>query len=257
LRFGLNFVVLALWVPMEAVEAGGLAIPIGFRLYRSKKTCPPEAYTKRTELAAELIEMAAEWWSDRQLVVAVDQEYTCKTLLRQRPDSVEIVGRLKAGNVVYDPDFEPNEVGRPRKWGDRLGTLETLATDSQLPWLTQPVEMYGEDVVLQVKWLEVQWKSAHADERLTVLIIRDPSGTYDDAYFVRTSPDADVSEVIGPACKRWGIEVAFRNCKQHMRISSVQNEFAQGDEPNDPNERGPTLQRAASRPHRGGPYRSG
>lgn len=239
-NFGLNVVVLALWVPIDAVEAGGLAVPVGFRLYRSKKTCPEEDYTKRTELAAELIDMAAEWWPDRQLTVAVDQEYTCKTILRDRPESVEIVGRLKAGNVVYDPDFEPNSIGRPRKWGDRLGTLEKLADSDKLPWFQQGVEMYGKTVTLQVKWLEVQWKSAHADDRLTVVLIRDPTGTYDDAYFVRTAPDAEVSEVLGPACRRWGLEVAFRNCKQQMRISSVQNGFAQGDEPNDPNEPGPS-----------------
>lgn len=147
---------------------------------------------------------------------------------------------MKAGNVVYDPDFESNSVGRPHRWGDRLGTLETLTGDDRVPWLEQAVEMYGQTVTLQVKWLEVQWTSAHADDRLTVVLIRDPTGTYDDAYFVRTTPDAEISSVIGPACRRWSLEVAFRNCKQQMRISSVQNGFAQGDEPNDPNEPGPS-----------------
>jgi hypothetical protein len=167
-------------------------------------------------------------------------EYTCKTVLRGRPDSVEIVGRMQGRYTVYDPDFEPNERGRPRKWGDKLGSLEDLADHDDLPWFERMVQMYGEPTQLQIKWLEVQWKSAHADDRLTVILIRDPSGTYDDAYFVRTCADAPVADVLGPACRRWGIEVAFRNCKQHLRISSVQNGFAQGAEPNDPDEPGPS-----------------
>lgn len=230
-NFGLNFVVLALWIPIDGVEAGGLAIPVGFRLYRSQETCPDEDYTKRTELAAELIAQAAEWWPNRSLVVAVDQEYTCKELFQSRPDSVELVGRFQGRWVARDPDVPPSRRGPPRKWGDRFGTFEELADDERLPWWNETVEMYGHEVSLQIKWLEIQWKSARPDDRLTVILTRDPTGTYDDAYWVRTCADASIEDVIGPACKRWGLEVAFRNCKQQMRISSVQNGFAQGDEP--------------------------
>jgi hypothetical protein len=92
---------------------------------------------------------------------------------------------------------------------------------------------------MKVKHLQVQWKPAPAEQTLTVLITRDPKGRLDDAYFFRTCENATLEEVLIPAARRWGIEMCFRNCKQHMRISSVQNGFAQGDEPNDPNKPGP------------------
>lgn len=237
--FGLSFVVVAVWVPIDFVEAGGLAVPILFRLYRPRKRTPDDEYTKRTQLAVELLDLAVEWFEDRKLIVAGDNEYSCKTVLRGRPASMDVVGRFRGTNVVYDPDFEPNDVGRPRKWGPRVGTLEEIAEDDSYPWRDCEIELYGDSVELKVKRLEVQWKSAPPEATLTVVIIRDSKGRWDDAYFFRTRQEATVEQVLKPAARRWGIEVCFRNCKQHLRISSVQNGFAQGDDRNDPNEPGP------------------
>lgn len=84
--FGLSFVVLAVWVPIDWVEAGGLAIPVLFRLYRPKKYTPEVEYHKRTELAVQLLDVAVEWFDHDQVVVAVDNEYTCETVLKGRPN---------------------------------------------------------------------------------------------------------------------------------------------------------------------------
>ena len=239
INFGLSFVVLAVWVPIDFVEAGGLAIPILFRLYRPRKHTPEEKYHKRTELAAQMLDVGIQWFDHNQVVVAVDNEYSCQTVLDGRPEEADVVGRLQGRNVVYDPDFEQTGRGRPRKWGPRMGRLDQLAEDDRYPWQDCQVELYGKSVELKVKRLEVQWKSAPASTTLTVLITRDPNGRYDDAYFFRTREDATICQVLIPAALRWGIEVCFRNCKQQMRISSVQNGFAHGDQPNDPNKPGP------------------
>ena len=49
--FGHNWVVLAIWIPLPWNLDRGVAIPVLFRLYRSKKRCPQKDYRKRTELA--------------------------------------------------------------------------------------------------------------------------------------------------------------------------------------------------------------
>lgn len=237
-NFGLSFVVLAVWVPIDCVEAGGLAIPVLFRLYRPRETTPDEEYHKRTELAVQMLDLGVEWFDHDQIAVAVDDEYSNETVLKGRPNSIDIVGWLQARNVVYDPDFEQKTRGRSRKWGPRLGRLDELAEDSRYPWRDCEIELYGRSVRLKVKRLQVQWKSAPASSTLTVLITRDPSGQYDDAYLFRTRQDASVRQILIPAARRWGIEVCFRNCKQQMRISSVQNGFVHGKEPNDPDEPG-------------------
>ncbi|MFB6352175.1 MAG: transposase [Bradymonadaceae bacterium] len=237
--FGLSFVVLAVWVPIDWVEAGGLAIPVMFRLYRPRKQTPEDKYRKRTELAVQMLDIGIEWFENDQMVVAVDNEYSCETVLEGRPESVDVVGRLQGRNVVYDPEFEQKKRGRSRMWGPRLGRLDELAESDRFPWQMRQVQLYGDSVELKIKRLEVQWKSAPASATLTVVITRDPKGHLDDGYFFRTREGATIEDVLVPAARRWGIEMCFRNCKQHMRISSVQNGFAQGDEPNDPNEPGP------------------
>lgn len=237
--FGLSFVVLAVWVPIESVAAGGLAIPVTVRLYRPKKITPEEEYHKRTELAVQMLDLGVEWFERDEVVVAVDNEYSSKPVLKGRPESIEVVGRLQGRNVVYDPDFDQKPRGRSRKWGPRLGRLDELAEDERFEWQDCQVELYGSCVELKIKRLQVQWKSAPCETTLTVLITRDPNGRYEDAYFFRTREDATIREVLIPAARRWSIEVCFRNCKQQMRIGSVQNGFAHGAEPNDPDEPGP------------------
>jgi hypothetical protein len=93
--FGLNFVVLALWVHLSWTHSGGIALPILVRLYRSKRTCPENLYRKRTELAGELIQIATQWFSTRRITVMGDREYACETVLRALPPAgVQFVGPL-------------------------------------------------------------------------------------------------------------------------------------------------------------------
>ena len=237
--FGLNFVTLALWIPVGFVRSGGIAVPVLFRLYRSKKTCPPERYRKRTKLAADLMEVVRGWWPDRQMLVVGDQEYCCKTVLRACDEQTELAGSLPMRSVLYDPEFKQKARGAKRIWGPRLGSIKELADDPRYPWKTYLIHMYGKRVQLEVKVIQAQWKSAPADRRLTVVLTRDPTGHYDDACFFRLKPDATVRQVLLPVAARWSLEQCYRDCKQHMRIESVQNGFMRGSRRADPNQPGP------------------
>ncbi|MCK6440179.1 MAG: transposase [Planctomycetes bacterium] len=90
--FGLNFVVLSLWIPASFCHSGGIAVPILFRLYRSKRTCPDHLHQKRTALALELLRMALPWFKDRKITVLGDAEYACRTLLEGLPSDVGMIG---------------------------------------------------------------------------------------------------------------------------------------------------------------------
>ena len=61
LCLGQNLVVLALRVPLPWDAARGIAVPILFRLYRSRAHCPEGQYKKRTELALELEAKGYDW----------------------------------------------------------------------------------------------------------------------------------------------------------------------------------------------------
>jgi hypothetical protein len=79
--FGHNWVVLSIWVPYPWNPLRGLAVPVLFRLYRSKKLCPVADYRKRTELAAEMVATLRTWLPQgRALNLSGDREYGCRRL---------------------------------------------------------------------------------------------------------------------------------------------------------------------------------
>lgn len=53
--FGHNWVIICVCIPMPWNEERWMAVPVAFRLYRSKKRCPKAKYRKRTELAREML----------------------------------------------------------------------------------------------------------------------------------------------------------------------------------------------------------
>lgn len=237
--FGLNFVTLALWIPVGFMQSGGIAVPVLFRLYRSKKICPPEKYRKRTKLASDLIEVVRAWWPDRQILVVGDQEYCCKTVLSACDKPTELAGSLPMRSVLYEPEFKQKARGPERIWGPRLGSIKELAEDPSYPWKTYVIHMYGKRVRLDIKVIQAQWKSAPADRRLTVVLTRDPTGHYKDACFFRLKPGATIRQVLLPVASRWSLEQCYRDCKQHMRIETVQNGFMRGARRADTNQPGP------------------
>ena len=79
--FGHSWVIVCLLVPVPWNSSRLIAVPVLFRLYRSKKTCPSDAYRKRSELAADLVEILCRWLpSTRHLCLLGDDEYATKNV---------------------------------------------------------------------------------------------------------------------------------------------------------------------------------
>ncbi|MBI4615085.1 MAG: transposase [Planctomycetes bacterium] len=77
--FGHSWVILAVWLPLPWNPNRGFALPVLFRLHRSKKLTPPAQYRKRTELAREALDVLRGWLPDgRCLHVVGDGEYSLR-----------------------------------------------------------------------------------------------------------------------------------------------------------------------------------
>jgi hypothetical protein len=226
MSFGLNFVILAIWIPMPFVHSGGMAIPTLFRLYRSQKTCPAEVYRKRSELAAELLTVVRRWWPKRRFEITVDQEYACKTVFRAADEHIVLTGPIR-GDAALFPAQRPEHHGGGRKtiWGSRLPSPQGLADDPSVPWQESSVMMYGVELTLLIKSCQVRWKSTGTEQVVTITVTRDPRGIYEDAYFLRTEADAPIQDVLTPVCRRWSLEVAIRDSKQHLHLEQIENGY--------------------------------
>jgi hypothetical protein len=104
LSFGHNWVIVCVCLQTPWNKDRYIAIPIAFRLYRSKKRCPKDQYRKRTTLAREMIEELNTWIPvDRRVILVGDTEYACQELVRGLPERITFVGPMNMDAALYAP----------------------------------------------------------------------------------------------------------------------------------------------------------
>jgi hypothetical protein len=107
------------------------ALPVLFRLYRNKKECEAKGqpYSKKTELAREMLDVLVGWVGKRRIEVAADSAYCNDTVMRGLPDTVVVFGAMRPDAVVTElpPQRGGAQGGRPRVRGAVLPKPQALA----------------------------------------------------------------------------------------------------------------------------------
>ena len=222
--FGHNWVVLALWIPIAWYQPGGMAIPVLFRLYRSKKTCPKNLYRKRTELAREMIDLLCSWIPQGcSLHITGDSEYSCKTIVRNLPKGVSFTGTMNMDAALYDVPGQYCGKGRKPKKGKRLPSPKKLAAMTSVPWDELTVTIYGKEVTILVKSQMALWYTVTGTKLGRMVVTRDPKGSLDDRAYFSTDEHVSLEQILIRFARRWEIEVMFRNAKQLLGLQHPQN----------------------------------
>jgi DDE superfamily endonuclease len=245
LRYGLNYVVLALVIQLPFRRDRYYALPILWRVFRKKGQ---EGHYKRTVLAATLIRHLADALPCRSFCLVADSAYINSAVLSDLPDNVIVIGPLHKKAALFLPPMAKVEgqKGAPRKKGLRLPTpLQLLAKPEILAELAQKHEEefaliksvnpegWGakeEELTLpkEKKNLRVQllrgvlWYHACKQKPVTVALIRDPEGEWRDEVLVSTKVEMTATEMILEYSKRWSIEVAFHDSKQYLGLEDPQ-----------------------------------
>ena len=222
-RFGVNHVVLGLAVRLPGRPDRCFCLPLRCAAF-VKKDRP--GHVKRTDLAARLARCLAELCPDRPLVLVGDAAYINAATLRERPANLQVVGPIHPKAALYAPAAPrpPGERGRPRKKGARLPTPRAMLEDpATYPAQTTTYDFPGGPRALRTQHVpDVLWYTAARQERLRLVLVRDPAGRWRDAACVCTDPTLTVAEVLEGSCQRWSIELTFHDCKQHLGLSDPQ-----------------------------------
>jgi len=203
------------------------ALPVLFRLYRSKKTAKADgvARLKKTELARELVQLVASWVGARRIRVLGDSAYCCAEVGQNLPCNSVLVGAMRHDAALTTlPDAAPaTGRGRPRLRGPRLPTPAQMAQDEGIPWRPATVRIYGRDQIVEYKTVVAQWYRVCHALPLRVVIVRVTTGEI--ACRVYFSSDATMSpeEILQAYALRWPIEVTFRDLKQHLGFADPPN----------------------------------
>jgi len=206
------------------IEVAGrvLCLPLGFRLYRQKKRCPVDEYRTPSELAIELLE-SLQWPQDADLVktIIADAGFADSKLLRWCVGNhfhVIVRGRMDAQvHDLYVPQATPLR-GRPRKWGDKICLHSVAASPGSF---THTVSVYQNRTQVQVASVVGRHRASGLPLRFVITHI--PGKDHDDDL-VLMSTDLSLTprEVASLYADRFGIEMTFRELKQHFGLGDYQ-----------------------------------
>jgi DDE superfamily endonuclease len=245
LRFGLNYVVVAVVVSLPFRPDRYFALPVLWRVFRKKGQ---EGHVKRTELAAQLIRHLAMAIPCRSFCLVADCAYINATVLADLPDNVVVIGPVSKKAALFLPAMPKvqGQKGAPRKKGLRLPTpaqllekperLEELAGKhgeefalvgalNAEGWAAREEEIILPKVkkTLRVQTLHgVLWYHACKQKPVTVTLLHDPQeekeGKWRDEVLVSTKVETTAAEMVAQYGKRWSIEMAFHDSKQFLGL---------------------------------------
>lgn len=218
------WVVLAVRLPLPWDSRRGVAIPILFRLYRSRKRCDARSYRKRTELGRALISLLESWIPPgHRLCLTGDREYASKTIVRELSPTTDFVGPMPMDAALYDAPGAYAGKGRPRKRGRRLASPGCLASLASMPWQKVTIDAYGRRVKLLVKEQTCLWYTVAGTRPVRVIVTRDPKSRVGERAYFGTNLSWTAAEILERFARRWLLEVCFRDVKQHMGLEHPQN----------------------------------
>jgi hypothetical protein len=203
------------------------ALPFMTCLCPSERYCRERgrAHRKLTERARQMLRLAARWLPGRDLVVTADSGFAALELLASVRSSVTVVTRLRLDAALYEAAAprRAGQVGRPRKTGRRLPTLQAVAADRKTRWQKLKVEnWYGESerVVEIVSAACVWYHRGLSPVPIRFVLVRDPQKKFSTQALLSTRLEAEPVEILAWFVRRWQMEVTFEEVRAHLGVET-------------------------------------
>jgi hypothetical protein len=193
------------------------------RYYKDKA----RKHKKLTEWARQMVLQARRWLPERFLVVVADSSFAVIDLLwqlRQLKNPICMITRFRLDAALYEPaQLAPGKIGRPRKKGQRLPTLETIAEDKHTRWKRLIVqEWYGE----KKRSIEITSRTAvwfHSGQPplpIRWVMVRDPKKIFKTQALLCTDVNIAAGQIIQWFVRRWQVEVTFHEVRTHLGVET-------------------------------------
>jgi len=184
-------------------------------------------HKKLTEWAHQMVLQVRRWLPKRLLVVVADSSFAVIDLLwqlRQLKNPICMITRFRLDAALYEPNKPtPGKMGRPRKKGKRLSTLEKIAEDKLTRWKRLTVqEWYGEkkrDIEITSK-TAVWFHSGKPPLSIRWVIVRDPKKIFKTQALLCTDIKVSAEQIIEWFVRRWQVEVTFHEVRTHLGVET-------------------------------------
>src|SRR3972149_492358 len=184
-------------------------------------------HKKLTEWAYQMVLQVRRWLPKRLLVVVADSGFAVIDLLwklRQLKNPICRITRLRLDAALYEPvQPVPGKMGRPRKKGRRLPTLEKIAEDKLTRWKRLTVqEWYGEKKreIELTSQTAVWFHSGKPPLPIRWVIVRDPKNIFKTQALLCTDINISAEQIIAWFVRRWQVEVTFHEVRTHLGVET-------------------------------------
>ncbi len=220
---------------LKSIKGRWCCLPLAFEFYFMKKHLQakparkgkkPIEFRTKFEQANEMFSRLATVFCDVPVLVVTDSWFgnngLLKPLRQTLGERVQILTRLRVNNTLYAlPARAKQRVGRPRKYGDKLGSASDLAAVYQSRAKPYVVSLYGKcrtvlayDRLLILKTLRCPVRVVWVYRRTQWIAL------------VSTDLALTVEQIIELYGARWKIEAGFRETKQEIGSSQSQTRNA-------------------------------
>lgn len=167
------------------------------------------------------------WLPNRLLVVVADSSFAVIDLLwqlHQLSNPIRMITRFRLDAALYEPAKpEPGKMGRPRKKGNRLPTLEKVAENQDTRWKRLTVqEWYGEkkrDIEITSQ-TAVWFHNGTPPLPIRWVIVRDPKKIFKTQALLCTDIHVSAEQIIQWFVRRWQVEVTFHEVRTHLGVET-------------------------------------
>ncbi len=195
--------------------------------------CPSERYDaergvrhrKLTDRARQALLLITRWLVGREVVVVADSSFAALDLLSAVNRKVTVVTRLRMDAALYEPAAprKKGQLGRSRKKGKRLATLQEVAQRCKTEWEEVSIKDWygcGERAVEISSGTCVWYHSGKEAVPIRWVLIRDPQGKFETQALLCTKLEVEPLQIINWFRKRWQLEVTFAEARRHLGIET-------------------------------------
>jgi hypothetical protein len=216
---------------LKPIHGRWSCIPLAFAFYLRRQTLSAGCIRLRRKAlvfsdkfaqAVELIARLGAFFRAAPVLVVTDSWFGNNGLfkpLRARLDTrVHLLSRLRVNAALYAlPEPAPGKAGRPRKYGQRLGSAAELAAAMRNKAQTYTLHIYG--AVREVVAAErvVILKTLRCPVRVVWVYRRTQW-----VALMSTDLDLSIEQIIEYYSARWKIEAGFREIKQEIGSTHTQ-----------------------------------
>lgn len=248
--WGQRFLQISMALPSKEGISQSRAVPVDFHHCPTakkpgKKSSPEEVQqyieaSKQLNLSIQGVErvkklrqsLDEQGATGKELYLSVDGSYTNSNVLKNLPDRVTLIGRIRKDTRLHKIPESSNNTGRKRVYGERIPTPEEIRKSDDIGWQEVKGWAAGKEHVFNVKVVKgLRWESAGGRHNLQLVIIRPLRYRLSKkskllykapAYLICTDNDLDIEKLLQAYLWRWEIEVNFRDEKSLLGVGKAQ-----------------------------------